>query len=54
MMFDCTPKPPEKIYLIPDDIYGYVWCEDPAPGLGMDKNDAIEYVRSDICTDKET
>ena len=36
---------PETIYLIPDDEHGYVWCEDPAPGAGMDESDAIEYVR---------
>lgn len=37
-------KPPKIIYLIPDNEYGYVWCEDPAPGIGMDEKDAIKYV----------
>lgn len=41
---------PETIYLIPDaseGVLGHVWCDDPAPGIGMDPADAIEYVRAD-------
>lgn len=43
---------PETIYLIPDstegDLLGYLWCQDPAPGVGMDPRDAIEYRRADV------
>jgi hypothetical protein len=39
---------PETIYLIPDTEHGHVWCDDPAPGLGMDPEDAIEYRRADV------
>lgn len=38
---------PETIYLIPDTEHGHVWCDDPAPGIGMDPRDAIEYVCAD-------
>lgn len=43
-------KPPEVIYLIPEEVrdghcYKWVWCEDPAPGEGMDESDAIPYRR---------
>lgn len=41
---------PETIYLIPDaseGVLSHVWCDDPAPGLGMDPEDAIEYRRAD-------
>ncbi len=37
---------PNTIYLIPDSyegIPGYVWAEEPAPGLGQDPADAIQY-----------
>lgn len=40
-------KPPKMIYLIPDYEYGYVWCEDPAPRIGMDEKDSIKYVKVD-------
>ncbi|WP_417216494.1 hypothetical protein [Alcanivorax sp.] len=42
---------PETIYLIPDydeGVLGHVWCDDPAPGLGMKPEDAIEYRRADV------
>lgn len=42
---------PETIYLIPDydeGVLGHVWCDDPAPGTGMDPEDAIEYRRADV------
>lgn len=42
-MSDTTP---ERIYLVPDDD-GHSWCEDPAPGIGMETADAVEYVRAD-------
>lgn len=41
---------PETIYLIPDydeGVLGHVWCDDPAPGIGMEPADAIEYRRAD-------
>lgn len=41
----------ERIYLIPDTSegqLGYVWCDDPAPGEGMDPAEAVEYVRKDV------
>ncbi|UQI42706.1 hypothetical protein [Vreelandella venusta] len=41
----------ERIYLIPDSSegqLGYVWCDDPAPGIGMDPGEAVEYVRKDV------
>ena len=48
---DKPNETPETIYLIPDydeGILGHVWCDDPAPGLGMDPEDAIEYRRADV------
>ena len=38
---------PEVIYLIPDDEYGYTWCDCPAPSDGMEEEDAIKYIRAD-------
>lgn len=41
----------ERIFLIPDASegqLGYVWCDDPAPGEGMDPAEAVEYVRKDV------
>lgn len=41
----------ERIFLIPDASegqLGYVWCDDPAPGEGMDASEAVEYVRKDV------
>ncbi len=41
----------ERIYLVPDTSEGqpgYVWCDDPAPGEGMDPAEAVEYVRKDV------
>lgn len=41
----------EMIYLVPDreeGQLGYVWCDDPAPGLDMDPSEAVEYVRKDV------
>jgi hypothetical protein len=46
----CHPEH-KHIWLIPDSWEGqpcYVWCEDPAPSIGMEPEDAIEYVRIDI------
>ena len=44
-------KTPETIYLIPgEDVDGApctVWCDDPAPGEGMDPAEAVKYVRVD-------
>jgi len=41
---------PETIYLIPgEDVDGapcMVWCDDPAPGEGMDPAEAVKYVRA--------
>ena len=41
---------PEIIYLIPQDVGEYVWCDDPAPGPEMDESDAVKYIRYD-CVD---
>ncbi len=42
----------EIIYLVPTDYDGgqltYSWCDCPAPGEGMDPEDAIKYVRADL------
>ena len=41
---------PETIYLIQgeyDGEDGLVWCEDPAPGVGIDPADAVKYIRAD-------
>ena len=42
----------ETIYLVPTDYDGgqltYSWCDCPAPGEGMDPEDATRYVREDI------
>jgi len=41
----------ERIFLIPDASegqLGYAWCDDPAPGIGMDASEAVEYVRKDV------
>ncbi|QVW08754.1 hypothetical protein CBW1004CProp1_gp3 [Phage CBW1004C-Prop1] len=48
---DKPNETPEIIYLIPDaseGVLSHVWCDDPAPGLGMDPEDAIEYRRADV------
>ena len=43
-------QPPETIYLIPgediDGQLGWLWCDDPAPGEGMDPAEAVKYVRA--------
>lgn len=45
----------ETIYLVPTDYDGgqltYNWCDCPAPGEGMDPEDAIKYVRADLVPD---
>ena len=41
---------PETIYLLLDDD-GYVWCDDPAPGIEQDPADAIKYIRADQVED---
>lgn len=41
----------ETIYLVPDSSEGqrcYLWCDDPAPGMGMDPSEAVEYLRKDV------
>jgi len=35
------------IYLIPDGDGTASWCSDPAPGIDMNEEDAIKYVRAD-------
>ncbi|MEF9602652.1 hypothetical protein O4J55_09980, partial [Paracoccus sp. PXZ] len=42
---------PERIWLIPDagNDGETLWCNDPAPGAGMDPDDAVEYLRRDLC-----
>ena len=49
-------KPPETIYLIPDEVEGdrfirWVSSEDPAPGPDMDEKDAVKYIRADKVED---
>ena len=41
-----TPAFPQVIYLIPDGDGNATWCDDPAPGMGMDECDAIKYVKA--------
>jgi len=47
---------PETIYLIPgEDVDGapaMVWCDDPAPGEGMDPAEAVKYIRADKHQDR--
>ena len=43
-------KAPERIWLIPDGEHGFMWCDDPAPGIGMEPEDATEYVMADRLT----
>lgn len=40
------PKTPKIIYLIDmgDEIS---WCDDPAPGIGMNQKNAVKYIRVD-------
>lgn len=38
----------DVIYLIPDDEHGFLWCTDPAPGVGMEESDAVKYIRADL------
>ena len=54
-MIDKTAYPP-RIWLLPDsgDDGQTTWCDDPAPMDGMDKDDAIEYVRADLAMRWET
>ncbi len=37
----------QVIYLIPDGNGSASWCDDPAPGAGMEESDAIKYIRED-------
>lgn len=47
---DCDDMP-ERIWLIPNagNDGETLWCDDPAPGTGMDPDDAVEYRRADLC-----
>ncbi|WP_438455366.1 hypothetical protein [Vreelandella venusta] len=41
----------ERIYLFPGERDGettLIWGDDPAPGIGMDASEAVEYVRKDV------
>ena len=45
-------KPPKIIYLLPEAVeddrcFEWCWCDDPAPGVDMDKKDAVKYIRAD-------
>lgn len=45
----------EVIYLIPGEgeyHETHVWCDDPAPGVDHDQNDAIKYIRYDVVEKK--
>ncbi len=39
---------PKVIFLIPDGDGNHSWCDDPAPGIGMDESDAVKYIRADL------
>lgn len=48
---DINEQAVDHIYLIPGECDGeqcLVWCDDPAPGEGMDPSEAVEYVRKDV------
>ena len=38
-------QPPKVIYLIPEGLDNWVWCEDPAPGADMQEDESIKYIR---------
>jgi len=38
---------PEKIYLMEVGLDEIVWCDDPDPGLEMDEQESVEYIRAD-------
>lgn len=40
-----STQPPKIIYLIQEDSCSWLWCEDPAPGTGIDADDATKYIR---------
>lgn len=45
---------PDIIYLIPNTdggTFGYMWCDDPAPELGMEPEDAVKYVKASALND---
>ncbi len=44
-------KPPNTIYLINEGDY-YSWCEDPAPGIGMEEVDAVRYMKMPVTVAK--
>ena len=49
-MTDIANETPEIIYLIDGaDELGVckLWCQDPAPGAGMNPDDAVQYIRAD-------
>jgi len=39
------------IYLIDMGPDGVNWCDDPAPGEGMDPGDAVKYIKDDFVKD---
>ena len=46
---------PKRIWLPPNagNDGETLWCDNPAPGAGMDEADAIEYVRADALIEAE-
>ena len=53
MSDELKAKTPERIWLIPDGEHGFMWCNDPAPGIDMNPEDATEYVLADRITAAE-
>lgn len=47
------PGTPDTIYLFDMGPEGIVWCDDPAPGEGMDPAAAVEYRRVDTQAQRE-
>lgn len=48
---DIQSQAAERIWLFPGEHDGettLLWCDDPAPGIGMDASEAVEYVRKDV------
>ena len=46
-------KPDHKvIYLVPDDVDSWLWCEDPAPSEDTQEDEAIKYIRADEAEEK--
>ena len=38
----------DVIYLLEESDGSYTWCDSPAPGIDMEEEDAIKYIRADL------